>query len=165
MFIPGADEVYPAGFVTYVDPAGPLTQRLEAASRHGHFRGVATVVAKLFNLARPDRAYFGQKDAQQVAVLRRMVTDLNFPLALRVLPTIREADGLAMSSRNSYLGAGGSRRRDGALPRAGWPAWRRSRRVRRAAWRRCARLSAEVGAEPRATLDYADVAIPTASSR
>jgi pantoate--beta-alanine ligase len=104
VFTPTAAEIYPSGFATYVDPTGPLTLRLEAASRPGHFRGVATVVAKLFNLVRPDRAYFGQKDAQQVAVIRRIIGDLNIPVALRVMPTIREPDGLAMSSRNAYLG-------------------------------------------------------------
>src|SRR5262249_37848667 len=104
VFTPSAEDVYPAGFATYVDPTGALTQRLEAASRPGHFRGVATVVAKLFNLVRPAHAYFGQKDAQQVAVIRRMVADLNIPVELRILPTVREPDGLAMSSRNSYLG-------------------------------------------------------------
>ena len=104
VFTPAAEEMYPPGFSTYVEPAGPLAERLEAASRPGHFRGVATVVLKLFQLVQPHQAYFGQKDAQQVAVIRRMVADLNQPVALRVLPTIREADGLAMSSRNSYLG-------------------------------------------------------------
>lgn len=103
VFTPRAGDVYPAGFVTYVAPTGAVSERLEAASRPGHFRGVATVVAKLFNIVRPDRAYFGQKDAQQVAVLRRMVADLNVPLDLRVLPTVREPDGLAISSRNMYL--------------------------------------------------------------
>src|SRR5262245_373189 len=104
VFTPSPDDIYPAGFATYVDPVGALAQRLEAASRPGHFRGVATVVAKLFNLVRPDRAYFGQKDAQQVAVIHRMVADLNMAVELRILPTVRDADGLAMSSRNSYLG-------------------------------------------------------------
>ena len=103
VFIPAASDVYPPGFSTYVDPAGPFATAGEGTSRPGHFRGVATVVLKIFNIIRPHRAYFGQKDAQQVTVLSRMVTDLNLPVALSILPTIREADGLAMSSRNAYL--------------------------------------------------------------
>jgi pantoate--beta-alanine ligase len=104
VFTPASGEVYPPEFGTYVTPEGAVAERLEAASRPGHFRGVCTVVLKLFNMVRPDAAYFGQKDAQQVAVLRRMVRDLNVPVDLRVHATVREADGLAMSSRNSYLG-------------------------------------------------------------
>jgi pantoate--beta-alanine ligase len=103
VFTPTPEAIYPTGFVTYVDPTGPLVTEAEGASRPGHFRGVATVVLKLFSIVRPRLAYFGQKDAQQVAVISRMVTDLNLPVQLRVLPTVREADGLAMSSRNAYL--------------------------------------------------------------
>lgn len=103
VFAPAPDEMYPPDFATYVEPIGQLVNGAEGASRPGHFRGVATVVLKLFQIIRPQRAYFGQKDAQQVAVITRMVADLNLPVALRVLPTIRESDGLAMSSRNSYL--------------------------------------------------------------
>ena len=103
VFTPTVDEIYPPGFVTYVDPTGPLVTEAEGASRPGHFRGVATVVLKLFTIVRPRLAYFGQKDAQQVAVISHMVSDLNLPVQLRVLPTVREADGLAMSSRNAYL--------------------------------------------------------------
>lgn len=103
VFIPAPAEIYPPGFVTYVEPTGPLAGQAEGASRPGHFRGVATVVLKLFQMVRPQRAYFGQKDAQQVAVLSRMVTDFDLPVKLCILPTIREADGLAMSSRNAYL--------------------------------------------------------------
>ncbi len=102
-FVPTTEEIYPPGFVTYVDPIGPLTEEAEGRSRPGHFRGVATVVLKLFQIVRPHQAYFGQKDAQQVAVITRMVTDFNLPVKLRVLPAIREHDGLAMSSRNAYL--------------------------------------------------------------
>jgi pantoate--beta-alanine ligase len=102
LFAPSAEEMYPPGATTSV-LVDELSDRLDGASRPGHFRGVATVVAKLFHILGPDRAYFGQKDAAQVAVLRRMVRDLNFPLELVVCPTVREPDGLAMSSRNRYL--------------------------------------------------------------
>jgi pantoate--beta-alanine ligase len=102
VFTPTPDLMYPAGFQTWVDVI-EVAKGLEGARRPGHFRGVATVVAKLFNLTQPDEAYFGQKDAQQVAVIQRMVRDMNFPLRVVVCPTVREADGLAMSSRNVYL--------------------------------------------------------------
>jgi len=102
LWIPTADQMYPAGFQTWVS-VDELTRPLEGEHRPGHFRGVATVVAKLFNAMQPDRAYFGQKDAQQLAVVRRMVKDLDFPLEVVACPTMREPDGLAMSSRNSRL--------------------------------------------------------------
>jgi pantoate--beta-alanine ligase len=102
VFAPTAEEVYPPGATTYVEVAG-LSERLDGASRPGHFRGVATVVAKLLIGAEPDRAFFGQKDAAQVAVVRRMVADLGLPVELVVCPIVRECDGLAMSSRNRYL--------------------------------------------------------------
>jgi pantoate--beta-alanine ligase len=102
LFAPDAGEIYPEGFATYVT-VEELTQRLEGASRPTHFRGVTTVVAKLFNIVAPDRAYFGQKDAQQLAVIRRMVADLNLPVEIVAMPIVREPDGLAMSSRNVYL--------------------------------------------------------------
>jgi len=104
VWTPAAGTVYPADFQTWVVVEG-VAEPLEGAQRPGHFRGVATVVAKLFNAFQPDRAYFGQKDAQQVAVIRQMVRDLNFPLEVVVCPTMRESDGLAMSSRNAYLTA------------------------------------------------------------
>ena len=94
--------MYPPGFDAWVDPGAPA-QRLEGEHRPGHFRGVATVVARLFNIVQPDRAYFGQKDGQQLAVVKRMVADLNMGIAIVVVPTVREPDGLALSSRNSYL--------------------------------------------------------------
>jgi pantoate--beta-alanine ligase len=162
VFAPQPADIYPAGFATYVMPGGTVSERLEAAIRPGHFRGVATVVSKLFNIVRPDHAYFGQKDAQQVAVLRQMVTDLNFALALHLVSTVREADGLAMSSRNAYL-----RPED---RRAATVIWRALE-----AGRACfadglagdamaaevkAAMRAVVADEPRASLDYADVCHP-----
>ena len=102
VFAPSAAEMYPTDASTFVD-VGELGTRLDGASRPGHFRGVATVVSKLFHIVQPDRAYFGQKDAVQVAVLRRMVRDLNFPLDLIACPIVRDPDGLALSSRNAYL--------------------------------------------------------------
>lgn len=102
VFAPSVEEIYPSGASTYVLVEG-VSERLDGGSRPGHFRGVATVVSKLFNIVNPDRAWFGQKDAAQVAVLRKMVTDLNFPLELVVCPIVRDPDGLALSSRNRYL--------------------------------------------------------------
>ncbi len=102
VWLPNRESMYPPGFQTWIT-VEELGEPLEGKSRPGHFRGVATVVAKLFNAFTPDRAYFGQKDAQQVAVLRRMTRDLNFPVEIVVCPTVREPDGLAMSSRNAYL--------------------------------------------------------------
>jgi len=102
VFMPDTREMYPKGFSSWVTLEG-ITQRLEGESRPGHFRGVTTVVAKLLNIVQPDRAYFGQKDAQQLAVIRKMVSDLNMNLEVVAVPTVREPDGLAMSSRNTYL--------------------------------------------------------------
>ena len=102
VFMPSAGEIYPPQFDSWVE-VDKLSQRLEGASRPGHFRGVATVCAKLFNIVKPTRAYFGQKDAQQLVVIRKMVSDLNINLEIVILPTVRESDGLAISSRNSYL--------------------------------------------------------------
>ena len=102
LFAPEASAMYPEGFGTYVVPEG-LSEILCGAYRPGHFRGVATVVAKLFHLVQPHRAYFGQKDYQQALIVRRMVADLHFDLEVVVCPTVREPDGLAMSSRNRYL--------------------------------------------------------------
>jgi pantoate--beta-alanine ligase len=102
VFMPPVDEVYPPGFNSWVE-VGKIAERLEGASRPGHFRGVATVVARLFDLVKPDRAYFGQKDAQQLIVIRKMAADLDMSLEVVAVPTVREPDGLAMSSRNTYL--------------------------------------------------------------
>lgn len=116
LFAPSAEELYPPGFDTWVEP-GELGHILEGEMRPGHFRGVATVCAKLFSIVQPDVAFFGQKDAQQVAVIRRMVSDLNLPLEVVALPTVRDADGLALSSRNRFLSPG-ERLVARALPRA-----------------------------------------------
>jgi pantoate--beta-alanine ligase len=102
VFAPSDGEVYPRGHATWVE-VGPVAAPLEGACRPGHFRGVATVVLKLFNMVQPDAAYFGQKDYQQALVIRRMAADLDVPVAVRVCPIVREPDGLAMSSRNRYL--------------------------------------------------------------
>jgi pantoate--beta-alanine ligase len=103
VFIPTADEIYPPGFDDWVEVTGPIAERLEGAHRPGHFRGVTTVCARLFRITRPDRAYFGQKDAQQLRVIRRMVEEQHIPVDIIPMPIVREPDGLAMSSRNVYL--------------------------------------------------------------
>jgi len=105
VFVPSDEEMYPPEFSSWVD-VEKVTERLEGASRPGHFRGVATIVAKLFNIVQPTKAYFGQKDAQQVVVIKRMVADLDMGIEIVVVPTVRESDGLAMSSRNIYLSPG-----------------------------------------------------------
>jgi pantoate--beta-alanine ligase len=114
VFAPTADELYPPGFATWVDPG---ETGAEGAARPGHFRGVATICLKLFDLVRPELAYFGQKDAQQIAVIRRLVHDLNVPVEIRAVPTVRDTDGLALSSRNRRLSAE-ERRRALGFPRA-----------------------------------------------
>ena len=116
LFAPSAEELYPPGFQTWVE-VEQLGRTLEGEFRPGHFRGVATICLKLLNVVRPDRAYFGQKDAQQVAVVKRMVRDLDLTVEIRVVPTVRDGDGLALSSRNAYLSPA-ERERALALPRA-----------------------------------------------
>jgi pantoate--beta-alanine ligase len=116
LFAPSADELYPPGFQTWVE-VEELGRMLEGEHRPGHFRGVATICLKLFNIVRPEQAYFGQKDAQQVAVVKRMVRDLDLTVEIRVLPTVRDSDGLAFSSRNAYLSPA-ERERARALPQA-----------------------------------------------
>lgn len=116
VFMPTAEEIYPQGFATSID-VGPVAEPLEGAVRPGHFSGVATVVTKLLNIVQPERAYFGQKDAQQCAVIRRVVADLNIPVEVVIGDTVRNPDGLALSSRNSYL-TDEERRRATALSRA-----------------------------------------------
>jgi pantoate--beta-alanine ligase len=116
LFAPAASEMYPPGFATWVEPAG-AADGLEGAHRPGHFRGVATVCVKLFNIVRPERAWFGRKDAQQVAVLKQVVRDLNLQVEIRVVETVRDPDGLALSSRNARLSAA-ERVQALAIPRA-----------------------------------------------
>lgn len=116
LFIPSVDEMYPEGYATWVEVGGPALG-LESDFRPGHFRGVATVCLKLFGIVRPDVAFFGQKDAQQVAVVKQLVRDLNLELEVRVVPTVRDAEGLALSSRNVRLSPE-DRRRALAIPRA-----------------------------------------------
>ena len=156
LFVPTAEEMYPAGPPEIrVDP-GPLGERLEGASRPGHFGGVATVVAKLLHAVGPARAYFGEKDAQQVAVIRRMVRDLSFPVEIVVCPTVREPDGLAMSSRNRRL-TPEQREAAGCLFLALSEAAELARSGERDAAKLVAAMAREVGATPLARLDYAAV--------
>ena len=156
VFTPAVTDLYPPGFDTRVE-AGLVAGPLEGAVRPGHFTGVATVVLKLFNIVQPTRAYFGQKDAQQCAVIRRMVRDLDVPVEVIVAPTVREADGLAMSSRNSYLGPQ-ERAAAAVLFRAlseAEAAFRRGERDGAGLRRRMAEVLAE---EPLARTDYVSVA-------
>ena len=156
VFAPDAATIYPAGFSTSVDP-GPLGTVLEGAARPGHFLGVATVVTILFGLVRPDRAYFGQKDGQQAVVVDRVVRDLGLPVDLVVVPTVRDADGLALSSRNAYLGED-ERRAAPVLHRALQAAAGDHARGERDAARLRARMQAVLAAEPLARPDYVSVA-------
>jgi pantoate--beta-alanine ligase len=156
VFIPTADEMYPVAYSTYVNVEG-LTARLEGASRPTHFRGVTTVVMKLLQIVRPDRAYFGQKDAQQLAVIRRMIADLDVPVEIVGLPIIREPDGLAMSSRNVYL-TPEQRRAALALSRSLRFASQRFADGERAAATIRTEIEAMIAAEPLAVLDYVSVA-------
>lgn len=155
VYHPEPSEMYPDGAATFVN-VERLTEGLCGASRPGHFRGVATVVTKLLNLVRPDKAYFGQKDAQQVAVIRRMVKDLFIDTEIVTVPTVREADGLAKSSRNVFL-QGPERTAALVLSRA----LRRAQALVAAGERDVARLEAalkdEITAEPLARLDYAQI--------
>ncbi len=132
VFAPSVSEMYPSGFSTAVVVTGPIAERLEGEARPGHFRGVATVVTRLFGLVQPQRAYFGWKDAQQVLVVQRLVQDLALPVEIVPLPTVREADGLAMSSRNVYLSPE-ERVAASAIPRALFAALERFRSGERAA--------------------------------
>jgi pantoate--beta-alanine ligase len=156
VFAPDADEMYPGGSPEVTVDPGPLGDRLEGAARPGHFRGACTVVAKLLGIVGPCRAYFGEKDAQQLFIVRRMARDLDLPAEVVGCPTVREPDGLALSSRNTYLSP--EERRAAAclyesLARAAWlvEGGERDARVLRA------ELARRIGAEPLAGLDYVAV--------
>jgi pantoate--beta-alanine ligase len=153
VFLPEVETIYPPGFQTFVE-VQQLQKPLCGASRPGHFRGVATVVLKLFQIVQPDIAYFGQKDAQQVRILQQLVQDLNVPVELRVCPTVREADGLAVSSRNAYLDAE-QRRYAVALFAAIQEAQQLVAAGERSADRLVAVMTARIAATPGARLDYA----------
>ena len=155
IFAPSVEEIYPKGFSTYVTVEG-LSDQLEGVARPGHFRGVATVLAVLFNTVRPDFAYFGQKDAQQALVVRRMVRDLAFDIEVVVLPTVREDSGLALSSRNNYLSAD-DRRAAPVIYRALAHAKEAYAEGERNARRLADAVRAQVEAEPRARLQYVSV--------
>jgi pantoate--beta-alanine ligase len=155
IFAPSKEEIYPDGYSTWVDVAG-LGDHLCGASRPGHYRGVATVVLKLFNIVLPDVVYFGQKDAQQARILQKMATDLNLLVRVEVVPTVREPDGLAMSSRNRYLDPS-QRKLAVVLYRALQKASERVAAEERDAARIESLLAAEVASTPGARLDYARV--------
>jgi pantoate--beta-alanine ligase len=155
IFAPPPEEIYPKGFATYITVEG-LSEQLEGAARPGHFRGVATVLAVLFNIVRPDFAYFGQKDAQQTLVVRRLVRDLAFDTEVVVLPTVREASGLALSSRNAYL-SGDDRRAATILYRALARAEAAYLSGERSARKLTEGVRAEIETEPRARLEYVSV--------
>ncbi|HVO44005.1 MAG TPA: pantoate--beta-alanine ligase [Aggregatilineales bacterium] len=156
LFIPTAAEMYPVGFQTAIEVAG-VSQGLEGERRPGHFRGVATVVGKLFNIVTPDRAYFGQKDGQQCAVIRQMVIDLAIPIQVVIVPTVRAPDGLALSSRNSYL-TPEQRRAAPVLYRALSAARECYKAGSRSADELRAVMRDTLAAEPLATIDYVSVA-------
>jgi pantoate--beta-alanine ligase len=155
LFLPSAREMYPEGYRTSVEVAG-LQDKLCGRSRPGHFRGVATVVLKLFSIVRPNYAFFGQKDAQQVVLLRRMAEDLNLDVEIRALPIVREPDGLAMSSRNTYLSAD-ERRAAVVLFRGLEEARRMFESGERASGRIRESLLSAIASEPLARIDYAQV--------
>ena len=158
IYSPGADEMYPDGYATYVTMEG-LADRWEGATRPGHFRGVVTVCTKLFIACRPHRAYFGQKDYQQSLVVRRLVADLNLGFEIVVLPTVREADGLALSSRNVLLSAE-ERRQASVLSRSLSVAQAAVKRGERDAEKVRAGIEAQIRTAPLAVVDYVAVCDP-----
>ena len=158
LYLPAVEDIYPAGYQTFIQ-VEEVGARLDGASRPGHFRGVATVVAKLFLVTQPHRAYFGQKDAAQLAVLRRLIQDLRFPLQLIVCPIVREPDGLAMSSRNAYLSPA-ERSASLVLHRSLQAVQARYEAGERAGPTLAQILRDTIYAEPLARLDYAAVVDP-----
>jgi pantoate--beta-alanine ligase len=156
VFVPSDDEMYPPEFSSWVD-VEKVDERLEGASRPGHFRGVATVVTKLFNIVQPSRAYFGQKDAQQTVVIKRMVADLNLGIEIVVVPTVRERDGLAMSSRNIYLSPG-ERQAATILFKALTLALQLSRGGEKDAGKIRRQMTSLIQKEPLAQIDYVSIA-------
>ncbi|MCL0037171.1 pantoate--beta-alanine ligase [Dehalococcoidia bacterium] len=158
VFLPAAEEMYPADFNSWIVVEG-MTEMLEGASRPGHFRGVATIVAKLLNIVQPNRAYFGQKDAQQALVIKKMVADLNMNPQIIVAPTVREPDGLAMSSRNIYLNP---EERQAALVL--WKSLSLAQQLRsggeKSADRIRRQMIALIEGEPGARIDYVSIADP-----
>ncbi|MGH3056938.1 MAG: pantoate--beta-alanine ligase [Gaiellaceae bacterium] len=152
LFVPSDEEMYPEGFQTWVD-VERAAEGLEGAARPGHFRGVATICLKLFNIVRPQRAYFGQKDAQQAAVVERMALDLDLEVEIRLVPTARDEDGLALSSRNAYL-TDAEREAASALPRA----LEAGAAAHRSGGDAAAAARTALAAEPRLEPDYVEVA-------
>jgi len=158
VFMPSADEMYPPHFNSWVE-VSKITERLEGAYRPTHFRGVTTIVAKLFNIVQPTRAYFGQKDAQQALVIKKMATDLNMNLEIIAVPTLREPDGLAMSSRNTYLNPE-QRRAATVLYQALTLAQKLWSQDERNAERLRQEMTTLIKKQPLATIDYVSVADP-----
>ena len=158
VFMPSVAEMYPPHFNSWVE-VSKVTDRLEGAARPGHFRGVATVVAKLFNIVQPTRAYFGQKDAQQVIVIQKMATELNMNLEIVTVPTVREPDGLAMSSRNIYLNPQ-ERQAAAVLYQALTLAQKLWSQGETDAKRLRQEMIALIQKEPRANIDYVSIADP-----
>ena len=156
VFAPEVNDIYPPDFSSYIDVEG-LTNRLEGAHRPGHFRGVATIVTKLFTIIRPDRSYFGQKDGQQAMVIKRITQDLNLGTEIVVVPTVRESDGLAMSSRNIYLTAA-ERRAAPVLYRSLMHVYQMWQSGIRSADKLRGEVRSMVGKEPLANLEYVSVA-------
>ena len=160
IFVPSVAAMYPPGSEVRLSP-GPIAERWEGAARPGHFTGVLTVVAKLFHLVEPDIACFGQKDVQQLTLIRRMVEDLDWPVEIVSVPTVRESDGLALSSRNAFLGVD-ERRRAGVLSRALQAAHHSWRGGETSAKGLVARIRQELAKEPSVTVEYISIADPEA---
>lgn len=158
LFAPAVEEIYPGGAVTWVVVEG-LSEKLDGRSRPGHFRGVTTIVSKLFHIIEPDDAFFGQKDAAQLAVIRRMVRDLNFPVEIVACPIVREPDGLAMSSRNAYLNRE-ERSRALVLQRALQKARQQFDAGERIAAKLISAAKEVIAGEPQVALDYFEIVDP-----